>query len=135
MANTIYTKAKQSLLQGLIAFDADNIKAVLVDSALYTPNVSTDQYLSDIPAGARIATSANLTAKTVTDGVFDSGDVTFTAVTGDESEFVVLYKDTGVEATSDLLVLVDTATGLPVTPNGTDIIVQWDNGANKIFAL
>lgn len=135
MANALYTKAKEALLQGTIALDADNIKAVLVDSASYTANLTTDQFLSDIPGGARIATSVNLVSKTVTNGVFDAGDVTFTAVSGNQSEYVVLFKDTGVEGTSPLLVYIDTATGLPVTPNGTDIIVQWDNGANKIFAL
>ena len=30
---------------------------------------------------------------------------------------------------------IDTATGLPITPNGGDIIVTWDNGINKIFRL
>lgn len=135
MSNALYTKYKEVMLQGLIALDTDNIKAVLVDSASYTSNLATDQYLSDIPAGARIATSSNLVSKTVTNGVFDAGDVTFTTVTGNQSEYVVLYKDTGVEGTSNLLVYIDTATGLPVTPNGTDIIVQWDDGANKIFAL
>jgi hypothetical protein len=49
--------------------------------------------------------------------------VTFTAVTGDVSEAVILYKDTGVAATSPLIAYIDTATGLPVTPNGGDITV------------
>ena len=47
----------------------------------------------------------------------------------------MLYRDTGVEATSALIAYIDTATGLPITPNGGDIIVNWDNGANKIFRL
>jgi len=34
-----------------------------------------------------------------------------------------------------LIAFIDTATNLPVTPNGGDIIVAWDNGANKIFKL
>jgi hypothetical protein len=28
-----------------------------------------------------------------------------------------------------------TASGLPVTPNGGNIVITWDNGANKIFKL
>jgi hypothetical protein len=30
---------------------------------------------------------------------------------------------------------IDAATGLPLTPNGGDVTIQWDNGANKIFKL
>ena len=135
MSNQLYPKFKESLLGGDISLDTDAIKAVLIDSASYTPNFTTDQYLSSIPVGARISTSANLTAKTITDGIFDAGNVTFSSVTGNQSEVVVLYKDTGVEGTSNLIYYCDTATGLPVTPNGTDIIVQWDDGTNKIFKL
>jgi hypothetical protein len=47
----------------------------------------------------------------------------------------VIYKDTGTAATSPLIAYIDTATGLPVTPNGGDITVTWDNGSNKIFKL
>ena len=67
--------------------------------------------------------------------LFRSNDVTFTSVTGASIEAIVLYKDTGTDATSPLIAFIDTATGLPITPNGGDIIVTWDNGANKIFKL
>lgn len=98
-------------------------------------NLSTHQYLSDITAGARIATSGNLASKTVTGGVADAADVTFSAVTGATVEAVVIYKDTGSAATSPLISYADDYTSLPVTPNGGDITVTWDNGANKIFKL
>ena len=50
-------------------------------------------------------------------------------------EAIVIYVDTGTEATSPLIAYIDTATGLPITPNGGDIIVTWDNGVNKIFKV
>jgi type IV secretory pathway VirB2 component (pilin) len=84
---------------------------------------------------AIVATSGNLASKTSTNGVADAADITFTAVTGDVSEALVIYKDTGVAATSPLLAFIDTATGLPVTPNGGNINVVFDNGTNKIFKL
>ena len=56
-------------------------------------------------------------------------------MTGDPSEALVIYKDTGTESTSPLIMYIDTATGLPVTPNGGDITVTWDNGTNKIFKV
>ncbi len=135
MANQLYAKAKESFLSAGINLSAHDIKAVLVDLGQYTPNFNTDQFLSSIPAGARIATSGNLANKTVTGGVFDADDVTFTTVSGVQSEAIVLYRDTGDAATSNLIAYIDTATGLPITPSGGNIVVQWDNGANKIFKL
>lgn len=135
MANAMYDKGRQKFLEGGIAWLTDNIKAVLVDAGAYTRDLALHDFLDDIPAGARIATSANLGTKTSTDGVADAADVTFTAVSGVQSEYVILYKDTGVEATSALICCIDTATGLPVTPGGGDIVVTWDNGTNRIFKL
>jgi hypothetical protein len=135
MSNALYTKAKQALIAGDIDLDADTIKAVFVDGADYTPNLATHQFLSSIPAGARVATSGALQNKTVTDGVFDAADIVVASVSGDQFEYIVLFKDTGAEGTSRLLLLIDTATGLPCTPNGSDITIQWSSGADKIFRL
>jgi ApbE superfamily uncharacterized protein (UPF0280 family) len=135
MANALYDLGREGFLGGDIAWDTDNIKVVLLDMTDYTPNLATDQFLSDVPVGARVATSSNLTTKTISSGVADAADVVFSSVTGDECEYVGIYQDTGVEASSRLIALIDTATGLPVTPNGGDITVQWDNGVDKIFKL
>lgn len=136
MANALYDLGREAFLSGDITWDGDAIKTVLVDSALYTPNLATDQFLSDVPASARTATSTDLISKTVAAGVADAGDVTYSAVPIDDpQEYVVIYQDTTIATTSRLIALIDTATGLPVTPNGGDIIVQWSNGADKIFKL
>ncbi|WP_217639753.1 hypothetical protein [Arthrobacter sp. ok909] len=72
----------------------------------------------------------------ITNGVFDAADSTFTAVAISGSKTVqalVVYKDTGSAATSPLIAYIDGFTA--VTPNGGNITVTWDNGASKIFAL
>ncbi|RJR48287.1 MAG: hypothetical protein C4567_00220 [Deltaproteobacteria bacterium] len=135
MANALYDKGREGFLAGDIDWDAHVIKAILVDTADYTVNLSAHQFLSDIPGAARVAVSSALTGKTASSGVADADDLTFPGVSGDPAEALVLYQDTGVEATSRLIAYIDTATGLPVTPNGGDISVAWDNGANKIFKL
>jgi hypothetical protein len=56
-------------------------------------------------------------------------------VSGASVEAIAIYQDTGNEATSRLIAYIDTATGLPVTPNGGDINLNWDTGVNKIFKL
>jgi len=136
MANGLYAKFKELLLGGDIDLAADNIKVVLVDTADYSVNLATHDFLDDVAAGGRVATSANLGSKSITGGVFDAGNVTFSAVTGDVSEALIIYKDTGDAATSPLIAYIDTVTsGLPVTPNGGDITVTWDDGSSKIFSL
>ena len=135
MANALFDKARQRFLEGQFNWNTDTIKAVLVDTGTYTANLSAHEFLSDISSGARIATSGAFTGKATTGGAADANDVTFTSVTGASIEAIVLYKDTGTDATSPLIAFIDTATGLPITPNGGDIIVTWDNGANKIFKL
>ena len=134
MANALYTLGRESFLKGEISWSGDNIKSVLVDSADYTPNLATDQFLSDVAAAGRATngTSANLASKTTTGGAADAADVTLSAVTGDISEYIVIYQDTGSEGSSRLIALIDTATGLPVTPNGGDITIQW---SAPIFTL
>ena len=108
---------------------------ILIDEADDTIDLAVDDNLDDRAAASRVATSGAMATKTATNGVADAADVTWTAVTGDPSESIDGYKHTGTESTARLIFNIDTATGLPVTPNGGDITAQWDNGANKIFKL
>lgn len=135
MTKALYDLGREGFLGGDIDWDANTIKIVLVDTGAYVLNLATHQFLSDIPAGARIATSAALTSKTKTGGVADAADPTLSAVAGNSVEAVVCYQDTGTAATSRLISYCDEGTNLPVQPNGGDIVVQFDNGANRIFKL
>jgi hypothetical protein len=135
MANKIYPKYKQALIDGAsdVALDTGTVKAILVDLADYTYSDAHD-FLDDVPSGARVATSGALASKTITDGTFDAADFSFTAVTGDVSEALIIFIDTGNEATSRLVAFYDTGvTGLPITPNGADINVAIN--ASGLFSL
>jgi hypothetical protein len=109
MANALYPKFKEQALQGGVNLSSGNIKAVLVDLADYTYSAA-HEFLSDVAAGGRVATSGNLASKTFTNGVFDSADPSFTAVTGDVSESLILYIDTGTPSTSFKLELLSAST-------------------------
>jgi hypothetical protein len=125
MANVVYPLARREALRAGHNWGSANIRCVLVDLALYTYDPA-HEFLSDIPVGARVATSGNFTGKTDTAGVADADDVTFVGLTGATIEAVVIYVDTGVAATSRLLVFVDTASGLPITPSGGDHTIRWN---------
>lgn len=133
MSNVIYPKYKEAALQGNGNLAGGNVKAVLVDLADYTYSAA-HEFLSDVAAIGRVATSANLASKTFTNGVFDSADPSFTAVTGDVSEALILFIDTGTPSTSRLVAFYDTGVGgLPVTPNGGGIDLAVN--ASGWFAL
>lgn len=124
MANALYNTFKEGIL-GNTAFDLDTdiIKASLVDAADYTYSAAHDEYSGgarDVPLVAIVAESPTLTGPTVALGVFDTNNFTWTAVTGDVSEDVIVWDDT---LTNDrLMIFYDTGmTGMPVTPNGGDI--------------
>ncbi|PKQ59716.1 hypothetical protein B5566_02400 [Mycobacterium sp. MHSD3] len=135
MADALYDKGREGFATAEIDWVDDTIKAVLVDTGAYTASMSSDQFLSDIPSGARIAISPAFTSKTATAGVCDAADITFATVSGVSVEVLVIFKDTGTASTSRLIAKIDSATGLPVTPNGGDINIVWSDGANKIFKL
>lgn len=122
-------------MAGSLVMMTDDIRAILVDLADYVYSAAHD-FLDDVPVAARVAVSGAMVGKSITSGVFDATDVTLNSVVGDPSEAVIIYKHTGVDATSPVIAYIDSAaSGLPVTPNGGNIILSWDNGASKVFAL
>jgi len=134
VANSLYDKGREGILDGSISVSSGSVKALLATSG-YAPNTSTHANVSDVGSGNIVARSSAFTSKTETGGVFDAADITYPAVTGSACNYIVLYIDSGSDATSRLIGVIDTATGLPVTPNGGDIQVTWDNGTNRIFKL
>lgn len=135
MANLVYPKAKQAALGSGLNMSAGTVKAQLIDLGAYTYSAA-HEFLSDVPSGARIGTAATLAGKSLTNGVFDADDVSYSGLTSAPTiEAILFYVDTGTEGTSRLVALIDTATGLPIGAGATSGTVAWENGANKIFTL
>ena len=134
MANALYDLGREKFLNGEIDWTDDDIKLLLVDTGDYTVNLATHEFHSDVSSGIE-ATSGNFASKTTTAGVADAADIVLSSVSGAQSEAVIIYKDSGLSSSSPLIAYIDTATGLPVTPNGADITIEWDSGSDKIFKL
>lgn len=135
MANALYDFGRQGFLDGSYDWSSDTIKTALLDSGSYTADLAADEFLSDVPGGAIVATSSALTGKTENAGVADADDVVFSSVTGSNADLLLIYQDTGTGSTSRLIALIDTATGFPFTPSGGSVTIAWDSGSNKIFKL
>lgn len=131
MASVIYPIAKKAFLDADIDLLVDTIRAVLIDTGTYTYSAAHDFY-NDL-SGVVGSESGAFASKTTTGGVFDAADITFTAVSGATAEAIVIFQDTGNAATDRLIAYIDSATGLPVTPNSGDINITWN--ASGIFAL
>lgn len=137
MASALYPKFKEGLLSQVpsVDLDTDTIKVALLNIAVDYTYSAAHNFLDDVTRYAG-TTDQTLGTKTVTDGVFDAANATFTAVAISGTKTVgglLIYEDTGVAATSGLIAYIDGFAA--VTPNGGDITIAWDNGASRIFAL
>lgn len=130
MANAIYPIYKKAILDGtstaaLTGSGSTGVYVALVDTGTYTYSASHDFYndLSGI-----VGTDQEITSITTTGGLIDGGDVTFTSVSGNSVEALVIYrKNAGANTTWYLIAYIDTSvTGLPVTPNGGNITITWN---------
>lgn len=135
MASGLYAAAKKAFLDGDIDLLNDDIRVQLIDVADYTVDLANHDFLDDVAGAARVGTATALANKSTTAGVFDADDTTISAVSGDGTEAVLVYSHTGgADSARRLIAYFDNA-GVVVTPNGNNIIVQWDSGANKIFKI
>lgn len=132
----MYGLAREGFLTSVSGFDwtSSAMQLAFVTSS-YTPDYATDQYLSVISGGYIIAQSGSFSSQSSALGTANAANETVSSVSGAQFAYVTLYSFITNAAASPLVMNIDTATGLPCTPNGGNIVVQWDTGTNKIFTL
>lgn len=138
MSNAVYPKYKESILKeadtlnGLNGATTELPYVALIDTGTYTYSAAHQFYSS---LSGVVGTDQPITTPTVTSGTFDGDDVTFTAVSGASVEALIIYRhNSGANTTWRLTLYEDTSvTGLPVTPNGGNIVITW-NGSG-IFTI
>lgn len=131
MANALYPTFLGALGRGEIDLESDTLQIILVDTDDYTYDDAHDT-LSDVPAGARVATGTLSSVTWSADGTLDAADPTLSAVTGDVSEAFIIYDQTA----DQLIAYIDTdgaSSAISFTPNGGDLTVELN--ANGIFSL
>lgn len=128
MANQKYELANQGLAEAAFNWVSDDFRAILCTAA-YTPNLSTDKFLSDIPGGAIVSSAVALTTKTNNRGALGADNVNFNGVAASLTiTQCVIYKNTGVAGTSRLFAYLNVASGLILTTNGGLIVAVWAGG-------
>ena len=156
MANTLWDTARNTFLsRGSDAIDWDaqvsngsgSIRlGVLKTSSGYT-YTGSDNYFSAL--GSNVWTNAgnqtyngggsdsNTIVGTASTGIADASDISLTALANSSVACgaFCFWQQGAASGSSPLILYIDTANGLPVTPNGQDLSFVWDNGSNKIFKL
>jgi hypothetical protein len=138
MANRFYPRFRQAMASrtaaGLAApvdLAVDTVRLACVSPA-YAPNDAADQFFSAV-APYVLDTPQALAYASSTGGVFkSSNNPSYTIPATAVVARLVIYKDTGVAATSPLIAVIDSAPNLPFTaasaPTVMDVTMDPTNG-------
>lgn len=138
MANGLFASYRTLALGAGLNLSSLTINAIFIDATDDIPVLATDDFFDDlagtpVPVEASAPALGTKTLGTVAAGVFDAADTVFTSLSGDQVEYLVIYEDSGTSTTSDLIAMWDTATGIPLTPNGGNVTIVWS--ASGIFTF
>jgi hypothetical protein len=135
--SVFYNNGKGELFKANIDLESDIINLAFMATS-YTPDIDAHGYWSDISSSLASGTSVQtLGSKTVTvdntnnRAEFDAANVSIAGVTAETDKFV-LYKNTGVAATSQLICCIDIAEGT-LRPIGGTLGINFN--AEGIFAI
>jgi hypothetical protein len=136
VANFIYGKAKEAILNGLIDISNDQIDILLVNDG-YSPSINSDEFVSNIGNSNITTNQINLTNVTNNLGVIDANDVFIQGYPGSAFKAVVMFAEGTSAFNSRLIAYIDTATSLPFSGanEAIDITISWNNDVNKIISL
>lgn len=140
MANAVYPSYRSAMMQAPPNLATGALKCALVSTTSGATNYvysASHANFSDVPAGSIVSAGVALTNKVVSGGALNADPVRFASVAapggGQIGQALIYYVDSGTPATSPLVGYMDTTTGLPVTPNGQDITVNF-SGSVLVFS-
>lgn len=141
MANASFLKYREGLMTGAVNLSTGVIKVALVRSYTFS---SAHTFLSEITAAGGVinATSAALTGKTFTNGVFDADDTTVTTTASNVNHALIVFQASAAGGGADLattaqrvLLYLDTGTNLPIQPGAGTLTLTWPNTAERIYRI
>ncbi|NOT42365.1 MAG: hypothetical protein HOP13_17965 [Alphaproteobacteria bacterium] len=138
MANALYPIWKQEVMQAAANTSlGGTVKQTFADiTSAYTYNAAHD-FVDDLSTfdNPNYGAATTLSSKTFANGTFDAADTATASLSGAaDLGAIILYVDSGAEASSRLVLYLDASiTGMPFTPSGGDVTVQWN--ASGIFTL
>lgn len=137
MANQMTDPAREGFALNEIGWNAADIRVALLRG--YTFN-NAHKFLSEVTSsgGTIVSRSPNISTRTATGGVLNGASVTFSSVPlGSPCQALMIYVFNASDAAARIIGYLDDTpdSSLPVTPNGSNIVLNWDTGVNKIVRL
>ena len=128
MTDQLYPQGKNHLLgkSAQINVLTDTLK-VMFYAGTYS---GTHEYVSDLTGASIVARSGALSGQVLSSGTFDANDITLVSVSGSAFSGVIMYKDSGADASSPLTAWWDVTT---FTPTGGSVTVVFN--ASGIFGI
>ena len=118
----LYHLGAKKIMDGDIDADDDNFRALLLSTSLV--DLKVDEYLDDVPSSVRVGTPVDLSGNTYDVWTLDFSDAAFAYAVGEVASMVV-YKWTGTESTSPLLVHLTDVPQFPLDITGETVRVEW----------
>lgn len=141
MANAVYSTFTEGILDGSVNVTTAVTKAALVRGYTFS---AAHKFVSDVTTagGTLNGTSAALTTKTATAGVFDADDTSVTATASAVNHGILVFQSSAVTGGADVaasaqrvIAYYDTGTGLPIQPGTGTVSIAWDNTTSKILKI
>jgi len=138
VTDAYFTPAAEGFIDGTIDLDTAVIKCALVRGYTFS---ASHKFVSDVTGagGTLNGTSAALTSKSVTGGVFDAADPTITAVASASNHGLLLFQASAVTGGADVassaqrvIAWYDSSV---IQPGTGDVSVAFSNGTNKILKV
>ena len=140
MANAVFNKFKEGVLGADYDLTVATVKCAFVRGYTFD---ATDEFVSDVTATGTInGTSAALTTKSITNGVFDADNTSITTTANATDHGLLVFQSSAVGGGGDVaataqrvIAWYDTGTGLPIQPGTGSVSVTWDDGTNRIVKI
>ena len=141
MANAEFDPFNEGILDGSINLSTGTVKVALVRSYTFS---AAHKFVSDVTGAGGVlnGTSAALTTKTVTGGVFDADDTSVTTTASAVNHGLLLFQSSAAAGGADVaataqrvIAYFDTGTGLPIQPGTGTVTVTWPAANPKILKV
>jgi hypothetical protein len=132
MASGLYGSGATKLITGVIDVDTDNLTPTLIDTGVYSINYATHDFYDDLSGVVEDGGTTYWAGASVSGGVLDFTDYTMPTVSGASIELVVTSEYNATPSARALLCAHEVTS---TTPNGNDIDLIVDSGANKFLSL
>lgn len=134
---TVYTNAISAFANKELDWDTDNFSALLLKNT-YTVNANAHEFVTDVISGnelsggsyARVA----LSGKSISEGTgvvkLMADDVIFASMTATDVRYMVVFRNTGSDATSKLICVIDFGADINPTAQSVTFNLSTDGLVN-----